>query len=265
VKKSIAIIGCGNMGEAILSGLISKKYIARNRIFASDKSVSRLKQIRKRYRVHTMSSNMAACAMAETIILAIKPQGMEAVLSQITDIIKDRLVISIAAGKTIDFIKRKSRAKRIARAMPNMPALAGCSMTVLVFDRGISKPDMQKVKSIFNCIGKTIVLDERYMDAVTAVSGSGPAYLFLLMEAMTKAAISLGLKKEIAYKLVAQTIYGSSFLQYKLDKCPACLREDVTSRGGTTEAALKVFKKRGFDKIVRQAITAAFKKSKGLK
>jgi pyrroline-5-carboxylate reductase len=263
--KRIAIIGCGHMGEAILSGLISKRHIAGNRIFVSDKNVSRLKAIRKKYRVNIRQYNVDACAMCDIVILAVKPNDIESVLRQVSDIIEDKLVISIAAGKTVDFVGQKSNSKRVVRAMPNMPALAGCAMTALSYAKGLHKIDMQQAEAIFGCIGKVVVLDEKYMDAVTAVSGSGPAYLFLLMEAMAKAAVSLGLKKNMAFELVTQTIYGSSFLQYTLDECPAALRESITSKGGTTEAALKVFKKEGFEKIVQSAVKAAFQRSKGLK
>ena len=264
MKKTISFIGCGKMGEAILRGLISKGYIKKGLIFVSDKSASRLKAIKNKYGVNIRHSNIDACAMADIVILAVKPQDMEAVLTQASDIIESKLVVSIAAGKTIGFIKQKSGASRVVRAMSNMPALANCAMTALSYAKGLPKSDIEQAKGIFNCIGETAILDEKYMDAVTAVSGSGPAYLFLFMEAMAKAAVSLGLKKEMAFRLVKQTVYGSSCLQYKLDKCPAALRKDITSKGGTTEAALKVFKKRGLDEIVQQAVTAAFKRSKGL-
>jgi pyrroline-5-carboxylate reductase len=265
VKKRIAIIGCGKMGEAILRGLISKVHIRKTSIFVSDKSASRLKAIKNKYGVNIRRSNIDACAMGDIVILAVKPQDMELVLTQSSDLIESKLVVSIAAGKTLAFIKQKSGALRIARSMPNIPALVGCAMTALSYSKGMSKSDRQETEKIFNCIGKTIVLDEKYLDAVTAVSGSGPAYLFLLMEAMAKAALSMGLNKEVVFNLVKQTIFGSSVLQKELDKCPAALREDVTSKGGTTEAALKVFRKKGFDRIVQQAMTAAFKKSKGFK
>jgi pyrroline-5-carboxylate reductase len=264
MKNTIAIIGCGKMGEAILSGLIYKRYAAKNRIFVSDKNVSRLNAIGKKYGVNIRRCNIDACAMCDIAIFAIKPNDIELVLRQVSDVIEDKLVISIAAGKTIDFVGQKSNAKRVVRAMPNMPALVGCAMTALSYAKGLHKTDMQQTEDIFDCIGKTVVLGEKYMDAVTAVSGSGPAYLFLLMEAMAKAAVSLGLKKDMAFKLVKQTIYGSSFLQYTLDECPAALRESVTSKDGTTEAALKVFKKKGFEKIVQSAVKAAFQRSKGL-
>jgi len=264
MRTTIAFIGCGKMGEAMLYGLISKGYATKNCIFVSDKSNTRLKAIKSRYKVNIRPSNIDACAMSDIVILAVKPQDMEAVLAQTSDIIGDKLIISIAAGKTIDFIRKKTRAKRITRAMPNIPALVGCAMTALAYSRGVTKRDKKNAEYIFNCIGKTIVLNEKYMDVVTAVSGSGPAYLFLFMEAMAKAAISVGLKKDIAFRLITQTVYGSSLLQQTLDRCPASLRADVTSKGGTTEAALKVFRKRGFDNIIKEAVTAAFKKSKQL-
>jgi pyrroline-5-carboxylate reductase len=265
VKKRIAIIGCGKMGEALLKGLVYQRPFLKSCIFVADKDRSRLSFVKKKYCINTSTSNADACIKADIIILAVKPQDMGRMLKEISGIAIGKLIISVAAGTTIDFIKRNTKAKNIVRAMPNTPAIVGCAMTALAYSRGMKKTDKKEAERIFGCIGEFIVLDERYMDAVTAVSGSGPAYLFLLMEAMAKAAISLGFKKDTAYMLVSQTISGASLLQQRLKKCPASLRKDVTSRGGTTEAALKVLKEKGFEKMIKQAVTAACKKSKSLK
>jgi len=252
------------MGEAILRGLTLKKYPGKTRIFIADKDATRLKYLGSEYGVWVSRSNTDACQKSDIVIISVKPQDMGPVLEDMADALRGRLLISIVAGKRINFIKKKTRVRKIVRAMPNMPALAHCAMTALSYSNAVTRQDKRNTELIFNSIGKTVVLDERHMDAVTAVSGSGPAYLFLLMEAMAKSAVSLGIKKDLAFRLVTQTIFGASFLQYSLNKYPVFLKQDVASKGGTTEAALKVFKKRGFEAIVREAVKAAFDRSRQL-
>jgi pyrroline-5-carboxylate reductase len=264
MKKRVAFIGCGNMGGALLKGILSQKVFTSRDITIYDKRGKRLQALQGSYGIGISSSNENAVEKADIVILALKPQDMETVLSQAGYAMRDKLVISIAAGKTIDFIRNKTQARKITRAMPNTPALVGHGITALAYSRGMARPDKKITEAIFNCVGRVVILDEKYMDAVTAVSGSGPAYLFLFMEAMAKAAVSLGLNKAISYRLITQTVYGSSCLQQALNRYPALLREDVTSKGGTTEAALEVFRKKGFDNIIEEAVTAAFKRSRQL-
>lgn len=252
------------MGEAILKGLTLKGYPGKSHIFVADKDAARLGYLRSNYGVFGSHSNIDVCLKSDIIIMAVKPQDMGSALEDMSHALKSRLLISIAAGKTISFIRQKGRVKRIVRAMPNMPAFVHRAMTVLSYSSAVTDRDRRSAELIFNCIGKTLVLSERHMNAVTAVSGSGPAYLFLLMEAMAKSAVSLGIKKDLAFELVTQTIFGASFLQYSLGKCPASLKQDVASKGGTTEAALDVFKKRGFEAIVQDAVKAAFDRSRQL-
>jgi pyrroline-5-carboxylate reductase len=264
MRKKLAIIGCGKMGEALLKGFIQSRLFNAKDIAVSDKLKPRLRAISRKYRVKTFHSNADAASGADIILLSVKPQDTGCMLAEIAGIIKNKLLISIAAGITTGFIRKLTGAKRVARAMPNMPVLVGSGITALAFSAGFSAFDKKKVQSIFNCVGTTIVIYERYMDAVTAVSGSGPAYVFYLIEAMAKAAVSLGLDKNTAYRLVSGTVFGSSLLQNSLNKCPVSLREDITSKGGTTEAALKIFDERGVDNIIKEAIAAACKRSKQL-
>jgi pyrroline-5-carboxylate reductase len=263
-KDKIAIIGCGKMGRALLNGLILNKAFDVKDIFVSDKLKSRLSAISRKYRVKVFHSNADAASGADIILLSVKPQDTGCLLAEIAGIIKDKLVVSIAAGITTGFIKNLTGAKRVVRAMPNMPVLVGSGITALSFSAGFSASDKRKVQSIFNCAGTTIAINERHMDAVTAVSGSGPAYVFYLIEAMAKAAVSLGLDKNTANRLVSCTVFGSSLLQHSLNKCPASLRKDITSKGGTTEAAIKVFDKKGFGNIIKEAISAARTRSRKL-
>jgi pyrroline-5-carboxylate reductase len=264
VNKKIAIIGCGNMGEALLKGLVSKKLFTRSRIIISDNCGSRLRFIKKSYRVRVTASNIEAVKKSDIIILALKPQDMGFALSEIAEAARAKLIISNAAGITINYIKKKIGAKRVARVMPNTPALIGFAMTAITVGYGLKKSDIDITESIYACVGETILLNEKDMDAVTAVSGSGPAYFFLLMETMVDAAQFLGLKKDTALKLVTQTAFGASLLQYSLAENPSVLRKNVTSEGGTTEAALKIFKKKGFAAIVKVALKAAAKRSRQL-
>ena len=264
MNKTIAIIGCGNMGEALLKGLVSKKLFTRSRIIVSDNSDSRLRFIKKNYRVKVTASNVEAVKNCDIVILAIKPKDMRSVLSEIAQVARKKLIITKAAGVTIDFIKRKTGAKRVIRVMPNTPALIGFAMTAISVEEGLKKSDINIAKNIYACVGEITLLDEKYMDAVTAVSGSGPAYFFLLMETMVDAAQGLGLKRDIALKLVTQTAFGASLLQYSLAGEPSVLRENVTSKGGTTQAALEVFKKKGFASTIKVALKAAASRSKQL-
>lgn len=252
------------MGEALLKGLVSKKLFLRSHIIISDNRDSRLSFIKKNYRVKVTASNIEAAKNCDVIILALKPQDIGFVLDEIAEIARTKLVISKAAGITIDFIKKRTGAKRVVRVMPNTPALIGFAMTAIAAGGGLKKSDVDIAESIYDCVGETILLNEKDMDAVTAVSGCGPAYFFLLMEAMVDAAQSLGLKKDIALKLVTRTAFGACLLQYSLAEDPLVLRKNVTSEGGATEAALKIFERKGFVATVKVALKAAARRSRQL-
>jgi len=264
IKKKIAFIGCGNMGKALLNGVATKRLFSNKAITVSDKRDSILKSIKKSYKVDTASSNIEAAKKGDIIILAVKPQDIVSVLKEISDYIESKLIISIAAGVTTSLIKLKSASKRVIRVMPNMPALVGHGVTAISYAKGATSSDISTAKKIFDTVGVTVTVKEKDIDAVTAVSGSGPAYFFMLMENMISSASSLGLKKQIAKELVIQTALGASVLQNCTSQDPAALRRQVTSKGGTTEAALKVFLKRGFEKTVKSALVAAHKRSKEL-
>jgi pyrroline-5-carboxylate reductase len=262
--KRIAIIGCGNMGEVLLKGILEKGLVSRNLITVADKKSSRLSYIKKTYGVSVNSSAAEAVSKSDIVVLAVKPQDMKAVLKELNSAVEYKLIISIAAGITLEYIKAKTGTKRLIRAMPNTPALAGHGITAISYAKGVSTYDINIADRIFGSVGKVVHIDEKSMDTVTAVSGSGPAYFFLLMEAMVEAAISLGMEKETAEKLVNETAFGAASLQNKTRQQPSTLREKVTSKGGTTEAALNVFKNKGFKRIVKDAVRAACKKSKTL-
>jgi len=266
--ETIGFIGSGNMAEALIKGIITAGVYKPENIFISDIRPERLDFLTKRYGVQKADSNAALAAKADVLVLSVKPQNMTDALQSIKDAVgADALVISIAAGVKVANIAAVLGDKAIVRVMPNTPALIGEGASAL-FANNKAKPLLEKAKSIFSAVGKTVVVDdEGLIDAVTAVSGSGPAYYFLLMEEMIKAAVELGLSDEVAKDLVLQTAKGAGLLAIEADgrgERPAQLRQKVTSPGGTTEAALKVLTEGKFGPLIAAAIKKARDRSREL-
>jgi pyrroline-5-carboxylate reductase len=242
---TIGFVGSGNMAEALIKGIITAKVCAPGNILISDIRPERLQLLSKQYGVQPADSNAALVEKADILVLSVKPQNMTEALESIKDAFKaDTLVISIAAGIRVAKIAAALGDVAIVRVMPNTPALISEGASAL-FANEKAKPMLEKAEKIFAAVGRTVVVEnEGLIDAVTAVSGSGPAYYFLLMEEMIKAACELGLPGDVAKDLVLQTAKGAALLAVEADKkgeTPAELRRKVTSPGGTTEAALKVF------------------------
>lgn len=258
--RKVGLIGGGNMGTAILAG-IRQKYA----VMVCEQDQKRAGFLKRRFAVKVADLAMAV-RQSGIVILAVKPQNFEEVLAAMRPHAReDQVIVSIAAGITCRYIeKRLGSGIRVVRAMPNLPAQVGQGMTAICAGKAAAHADLQKVRQIFNCIGKTVVVEEKWMDAVTAVSGSGPAYVFLFAECMEKAARSLGLEKEIAAQLTAQTLRGSVALLEQSKESADVLRARVTSKGGTTQAAVAVFEKSKTGKIFQQALAAARKRAKEL-
>ena len=264
MNRRLAFIGCGKMGEAILKGILEKGLFTRSCIVAADPNAKRKKYLKRRYGVNVTGSVEKATDRSDIVILAVKPQDMALVLNRLKDVLKNRLVISIAAGITIDYIRKIAGANRVIRVMPNTPALVGCGMTAVSASPEVNSQDLKMADRLFMCVGKILHLKEKHLDAVTAVSGSGPAYFFLLMEAMIDAAVSCGLERQTAQALTLQTALGASILQNKTNVKPSILRKEVTSKGGTTQEAIRVFRRNGFERIVRDGIKAARNRARQL-
>ncbi len=259
--KTIGFIGGGNMAQALLQGVVSASLFDADTIWVSDVRAERLDELKAQYSVHVTTDNKDLTQQADIIVLSVKPQVMADVLDGIAGTLKDdALVISIAAGITTEAIKAKLGAVQIVRVMPNTPALVGAGASGL-YNASASQNGLKTAVSIFASVGRAVVVeDENLIDAVTAVSGSGPAYFFLLMEEMIKAGVELGLTEETANTLVLQTAKGAALLAeaaQENNEDPAILRQKVTSPGGTTEAALKVMDESSFAQIVLKALTAA--------
>jgi pyrroline-5-carboxylate reductase len=265
---TIGFIGAGNMAEALIKGVINAKLYSPENVFVSDIRAERLKFLSEKYRVVACEENSELAAKVQTVVLSIKPQNMTDALESIKTCIGiEKLVISIAAGIKVANIAAVLGDVAIVRVMPNTPALIGQGAGAL-FGNELARPMLNKAVEILSAVGKAVVVDdEDLIDAVTALSGSGPAYYFLLMEEMIKAGIQLGLPENVAKDLVLQTAKGAGLLAVEADKnseSPAVLRQKVTSPGGTTEAAIKVFKEGKISELISAAINRAYERSREL-
>jgi pyrroline-5-carboxylate reductase len=256
----IAFIGGGNMGEAIAAALIGKKLAAAGDIAVSDVSKDRRDHLQKQYGVIVTASNREAAAGKDIIVLAVKPQTLPEVLPDLKGVLKaTQLVLSIMAGVPIRKIGEGLGHKKIVRAMPNTPARIGCGVTGWTATGDVTGPQKNSARTILGALGQEIYFsEEKYLDMVTALSGSGPAYVFLLAEALAEAGVRIGLSPQEAETLAGQTILGAGNLLAQSGRPAAELRRNVTSKGGTTEAALKVFENGGFGPLVAAAVKAAY-------
>jgi pyrroline-5-carboxylate reductase len=262
----IAFIGGGNMGEAILSSILAKGLAKGEEITVSDVVESKRVSLQQKYQVAVTDDNVEAVKGKDIIVLAVKPQIFAEVASQLKGRLKpEQLVISILAGKSLHTLSSGLGHDCIVRSMPNTPSQIGEGMTVWTPAPQVQALQQRWAASILGVMGAEICMeDERYLDMTTAISGSGPAYVFLWVEAMTEAAVKLGFTPEVALKLVMQTLLGSAHLLQKSGKAPAELRRMVTSPGGTTAEAIAAFEKGGFNALVTNAVTAAYERAKSL-
>ncbi len=257
----IGFIGGGNMAEALIKGILGS---GPREILVSEPREDRRAYLERTYRVRTTSSNKDVVSACRVIILAVKPQNMDEVTAEVADLItRDTVIVSIAAGITLSYLTSRLRTNRVIRVMPNTPALVQEGMSVLSLCECIPDADMAPVREMFMSVGKVLVLPEKYMDAVTAISGSGPAFFALFAEKIIEAGTAAGLTPEQAFELAIQTFIGTARL-FETGIHPAKVREMVTSPGGTTAAGIAVFEERLLAETVRAAIAAAVGRSREL-
>jgi pyrroline-5-carboxylate reductase len=265
-NKTIAFIGAGNMGGALIHALLKNGTVTKDQLIVTDVALERTEYFAKSFGIQAHCDNVAAVDAADVVFLAIKPQQMSEVLAGFKSKVgNSKLVVSIAAGVTAARIERELGGRtRVVRAMPNTAALVGAGAAAVAKGAYATDDDLTVAETILGAVGICVRVEERFIDAVTALSGSGPAYVFFVTEAMIKAGVTAGLSKDLAKKLAIQTVYGAAKLLVEGGEEPESLRRKVTSPGGTTEAALKVMSERKLAEIFAEAILAAEKRSREL-
>lgn len=261
--QKIAFIGTGNMSEAIIRGLLAEALVEPAQIVGSNPLTDRNAYMADTYGIAVTADNVAAASGADIVVLAVKPQIFAKVTPALKDAIKqDALVVSIMAGVTIETMATLLAHSAVARSMPNTPAQVGAGVTVWTVTDAVSDTQRAQAQAIFASLGEEVyVAGERYIDMATAVNGSGPGYVFLMLEAMVDAAVHLGLSRDVAETLVIQTVLGSAEFAKQSDLHLADLRNRVTSPGGTTAAGLAAMEKAGLRTALSEGIWAAYNRS----
>ena len=264
--KTIAFIGAGVMGEAMIRGLLHQELLTPSQIIAADPHAGRLRHIENAYGIRCTGDNLEAAVAADVLVLSIKPQVMSKALSQLRGHVADvSLIISIAAGVPLQTIAEGSGNKRVVRSMPNTPAQIGVGITVWTASPAVDKAGREQTELVLGAMGERIYAeDERFLDMATALGGSGPAYVFLFMEALIDAGVHMGFSRRDAELLVTQTLHGSVIYARESGLHPAQLRNQVTSPGGTTAAALHEMEKGGLRTVLSQGVWAAYRRSREL-
>ncbi len=259
----IAFIGSGAMAGAMIVGLLREKLASPENLFASDPREDRGEELREKYGVKPFTDNIAAVKDVDVVVLSVKPQRLSGVLAELKGKIPaDALVLSIIAGATIEKIGTGLRHAKIVRTMPNTPARIGEGITVWVASDTVSTSQKEQARQILSALGEEVfVEDEYYLDMATALSGSGPAYVYMFMEAMIDAGVHMGFPRRISEKLVTQTMRGSVNFYEHNDVHVAALRNQVTSSGGTSAEALYYLEKAGIRTAISRAIWAAYQRS----
>jgi pyrroline-5-carboxylate reductase len=265
-EQTIGFIGAGNMAEAMIRGLVRGGHVPAHRIAASAPRRERLDQLAARYSVVTTLDNREVARGASVVVLSVKPQILDKVLREIGETLRPgTLVVSIAAGVDTEAIESAvAEGVRVVRAMPNTPALVGAGATAIAPGRHASEADLAAAKTMFDAVGITVVLDEHHLDAVTGLSGSGPAYIFLILEALSDAGVKVGLSRRNAQLLAAQTVMGSAKMLLETDEHVGRLKDMVTSPGGTAIAGLHTLEEGGLRTTLINAVETATKRAREL-
>lgn len=259
----IGFIGCGNMAQAMIGGIIKAGLVGANEVIASDAYQPSLDGAQEKHKINVTKDNKAVASQAEMVVLAVKPQFYEAVIKEITPVVHDKtIIITIAPGQSLEKIENLfGKEVKIVRTMPNTPATVGEGMTALCANSYLDEDDKAKVKEMIGGFGRAEYVAEYMMDAVVAVSGSAPAYVFMFIEALADGAVLHGMGRKEAYTFAAQTVMGSAKMVLDTGMHPAQLKDMVCSPGGTTIEAVKTLEEEGFRSAVLKAMVACADKS----
>jgi pyrroline-5-carboxylate reductase len=262
LNKKIAFIGPGAMAEAIIAGLLRQKLAKPENITASGPREERGAELHKKYGIRSTTDNASAASHADVVVLSVKPQRLSDVMKGLKGIRSDALVLSVIAGANIKKLSTGLKHKAIVRSMPNTPGQIGEGITVWTASKEVTEEQQEMARQILGALGQEVfVEDENYLDMATALSGNGPAYVFLFTEALIDAGVHMGFPRRIAEQLVLQTIKGSTSYYEQAGRHPATLRNQVTSPGGTSAEALYYLEKAGFRTAISRAIWAAYQRS----
>jgi pyrroline-5-carboxylate reductase len=262
LKKRIALIGPGAMGEAVIAGALRKKLVRPVDLMAAGPRDERLAELQKKYGIEITTNNSAAVQRADVVVIAVKPQRLTEVIKGLRGIRAEALVLSVVAGASIKKLAAGLKHKAIVRSMPNTPAQIGEGITVWTASHETTTAQRELARQILEALGEQVfVEDESYLDMATALSGNGPAYVFLFTEALIDAGVHMGLPRRIAEALVLQTLKGSAAFYQRSAQHPAALRNQVTSPGGTSAEALYYLEKAGFRSAISRAVWAGYQRS----
>ena len=262
----LGFIGTGNMASAIMGGIIGKKMISAEEIIGADLLAAGREKVKEQFGIQVTEKNQEVVEKAEVIILSVKPQFYEDVINQIKDCVKkEQIIITIAPGKTLAWLAEKfGKEVKIVRTMPNTPALVGEGMTAMCPNEHMEKEETEYVKRLLESFGRVEVVPERLMDVVVSVSGSSPAYVFMMIEAMADAAVSGGMPRAQAYQFAAQAVYGSAKMVLETGKHPGELKDMVCSPAGTTIEAVRTLEEMGFRSSIIEAMKVCEEVSRNL-
>lgn len=256
MKKTIGVIGCGNMSQAMMGGIIKAEIVTNENIIASELLTSLRKEVEKKLEINTTSDNKEVAKKADYLILAIKPNIYEIVLKEIKDHIKkDAIVISIGGGISSDFLKKNlNENTKYVRVMPNTPAMVGEAMSAISPNETVDQEDLEEVLRIFRSFGKAEILDESLIDGFTGLCGSSPAYIYMIIEAMADGGVMEGIPRAQAYTMAAQSVLGSAKMVLETGLHPGELKDNVCSPGGITIAAVANLEKNGLRSTMMEAV-----------
>ncbi|HEY8041659.1 MAG TPA: pyrroline-5-carboxylate reductase [Polyangiaceae bacterium] len=261
--RRLGFLGAGNMAAALIEGLMHGKVLPPDRVVASDVKAERLELLHRTHGIRTTTDNHALVRDSDVVVLAVKPQGIDRVLTEIGgDVRADQLVVSVAAGVPIEALEgRLPAGSRVVRAMPNTPATVQAGATAIAGGAHAREDDLRMARELFEAVGRVVVLDEVLLDAVTGLSGSGPAYVMLIIEALADGGVKVGLHRDTALLLAAQTVFGSAKLLLETGEHPGRLKDMVTSPGGTAIAGLHTLESGALRKTLIDAVECATKRS----
>lgn len=265
MDKKIGFIGCGNMAQAMIKGIVKSENISPENIFVSNPSEEKLKNIKRECNVNVTHDNKKVALNSDILILSVKPNKYGDVIKEIKEEVSPRaIIVTIAAGVSIDKVRLcfKNDEVKVIRTMPNTPALVGEAMTALCASDNVEEDEIDLIRKIFNSFGKTEIIEEKLMDVITGLSGSSPAYVYMFIEAMADGAVLQGMPREKAYKIAAQSVLGSAKMVLETGKHPGELKDQVCSPGGTTIEAVYCLEKNNFRASVMEAVDKCTEKSK---